>query len=201
MSAELKQKKKLTPEEYLELEEKAEYKSEYWDGVMVPLHGDPPELVGASESHNLIALNIAVQFRLKLNERCRTYVNDMKVWVESWKRFFYPDVVIVCGERKFYNNKRTAIENPILLVEILSNSTEAKDRGEKFRAYRTLNMFQEYLLVSQDKAVIEQFVKQDDGSWKLWATIGLESTITLFSVGIELKFSDIYESVEFEAED
>jgi Uma2 family endonuclease len=125
----------------------------------------------------------------------------MKVWVESWKRFFYPDVVIVCGERKFYNNKRTAIENPILLVEVLSNSTEAKDRGEKFRAYRTLNMFQEYLLVSQDKAVIEQFVKQDDGSWKLWATIGLESTITLFSVGIELKFSDIYESVEFEAED
>ena len=88
MSAELKQKKKLTPEEYLELEEKAEYKSEYWDGVMVPLYGDPPELVGASESHNLIALNIAVQFRLKLNERCRTYVNDMKVWVESWKRFF-----------------------------------------------------------------------------------------------------------------
>ncbi|HEX8399120.1 MAG TPA: Uma2 family endonuclease [Pyrinomonadaceae bacterium] len=201
MSAELKQKKKLTPEEYLELEEKAEYKSEYWDGVMVPLHGDPPELVGASENHNLIALNIAVQFRLKLNERCRTYVNDMKVWVESWKRFFYPDVVIVCGERKFYNNKRTAIENPILLVEVLLNSTEAKDRGEKFRAYRTLNMFQEYLLVSQDKAVIEQFVKQDDGSWKLWATIGLESTITLFSVGIELKFSDIYESVEFEAED
>lgn len=200
MSAKLKQKK-LTPDEYLELEEKAEYRSEYWDGVMVPLHGEPPEMVGASENHNLISLNIAVQFRQKLGDNCRTYLTDMKVWVESWQRFFYPDVILVCGERKFYNNKRNAIENPILLVEVLSNSTEAKDRGEKFRAYRTLESLKEYLLVAQDKTVVEQFVKQDDGSWKLWATIGMDSTINLFSVNIELKFGDIYENVEFETEE
>ena len=96
MSLKPKQKK-LTPEEYLELEEKAEYKSEYWDGVMIPLHGEPEELAGATESHNTIILNIAVLFRLKLENRCRTYSSEMKVRVEKKNKFYYLDVLVVFG--------------------------------------------------------------------------------------------------------
>lgn len=201
MSAELKQKKKLTPEEYLELEEKAEYKSEYWDGVMVPLHGDPPELVGANINHIQIVSNLTTLLSPLLRKRdCRVLPSEMKIWISKRGKFFYPDVVIICGKPHFVKDRRDVIENPLVLIEVLSGSTEAKDRAEKFWSYQTLESFQEYVLVSQDRTVVEQFIRQTDGSWRYLATIGIEATVTFETIETTLQLQDIYDLVEFEIE-
>ena len=200
MSLKPKQKK-ITPEEYLELEEKAEYKSEYWDGVIIPLHGEPEELAGATESHNTITLNIAVLFRLKLENRCRTYSSEMKVRVEKKNKFYYPDVLAVCGELKFYQNRRTILENPTIVVEVLSGSTTMKDRTEKLWAYQSLESLQEYVLVSQDKPVVEKYARRNGDEWDYSARIGLNSSVRFDWIGITLTLQEIYDLVEFEVED
>lgn len=194
--------RKLTPDEYLELEEKAEFKSEYWDGVMIPLHGNSPELSGVTENHAQIVTNLVATLLPEAKRRnCRVLATDLKVWVDKHRRFFYPDILIVCGASVYYKEKRTAICNPKILIEVLSKSTESNDRGDKFEAYRTLDSLEEYILIAQSKPVVEQFVKQTDGSWKLWATIGLESTITLFSFDLAVKLTEIYDLVEFRSEE
>ena len=137
----LPKRKKYTPEEYLALEEKAEFRIEYVDGYVF-------KSAGGTEAHNDITLNVASRLRTKLRGKCKTYANDMKVWVEEAGTFFYPDVTVVCGKRKFYRGNTGIVENPVLLIEVLSDSTEAKDRGEKLLAYRTLESLREYVLVS-----------------------------------------------------
>ena len=194
--------RKLTPEEYLELEEKAEFKSEYWDGVMIPMHGDSPEMIGASINHNQICANLIETLSPKLKKQgCRTLSNDLKVWIEKRRRFFYPDVVIICGKVEFYRDRRDTILNPIVLIEILSDSTQAKDRAEKFWSYQTLESFEEYVLISQHSPVVERYLRQPDGSWKYLATIGLESVITHESVNVLLNLQEIYDLVELESEE
>jgi Uma2 family endonuclease len=201
MTAKLKQKK-ITPEEYLELEEKAEYKSEYWDGIMIPLHGEPPELVGANINHIQIVSNLTALLSPLLRKRdCRVFPSEMKIWIAKRGKFFYPDVAIVCGKPQFVKNRRDVVENPLLLIEVLSDSTEVKDRAEKFWSYQTLESFQEYVLVSQNRAVVEQFTRQTDGSWRYLAAIGLESVITSQTIEAVLQLQDIYDLVEFEVEE
>lgn len=200
MSAEPKTKK-LTPEEYLAIEEKAEYRSEYWNGVMVPLHGEPFELAGASESRNTITLNIAVLFRLELSDKCRTYASEMKVFIEKKNKFYYPDVLAVCGELEFYQERRNISVNPIIIVEVLSGSTTMKDRTEKLWAYQSLESVQEYVLVSQDKAVVEKYIRRNNNEWNYSATIGLESSVTFESIDLGLTLKEIYDLVEFETEE
>ena len=193
--------RKLTPEEYLELEDKAEFKSEYHDGVMIPVNGDSPEMTGASENHAQIISNLISTLLPELKrQNCRMLANDLKVWIANYRRFFYPDVLVVCGASQYYKEKRTTISNPKIIIEVLSPSTESFDRGDKFQAYRTLDSLEEYILIAQSKPVIEQFVRQSDGSWKLWTTIGLNSTIKLFSVDLAVKFTDVYDLIEFAAE-
>lgn len=200
MSAKLKPKK-LTPEEYLEIEDKAEFRSEYWNGVMVPVHDEPAELAGASEAHNTITLNIAVVFRLRLPDKCRTYANEMKVRVEKKDKFYYPDVLAVCDALSFYQERRNIIENPTIVVEVLSGSTTMKDRTEKLWAYQSLDSVQQYVLVSQDKPVVEKYSRRNDSEWSYAATIGLESFVSFESIGITLSLKEIYNLVEFESEE
>jgi Uma2 family endonuclease len=121
----------------------------------------------------------------------------MKIWVESTRKFYYSDVSIICEKPKFYKDRNDTIENPKLLIEVLSKSTEAVDRGEKFFAFQTLKSVEEYVLVSQEKHVVEKFTKQNDGSWKYLATIGIESEVSFESVGESLNLSEIYDLVEF----
>ncbi len=184
-------KKKYTPEEYLALEEKAEFRSEYINGSIF-------KMAGGTEAHNDITLNIAAQFKEKLRGKCKTFANDMKVWVEEAGTFFYPDVTVVCGERKFYKDRSDIIENPILLVEVLSKSTEEYDKNDKFLTYRNIPSFQEYVLVSQHRPAVQQFNRQTDGQWIYKATIGLNSKVYFESVDTELSLDDIYDLVEFE---
>lgn len=181
----------LTPEEYLELERQAEFRSEYSDGQVYVL-------AGASENHNIITLNTAAVLLASLRGRCRVYANDMKVWLARYRKFTYPDVVAVCGERQFYDNRRDVIANPTLIVEVLSDSTQAYDRGDKFLAYQQLDSLRGYVLITQHRPVIEQYIRDDNGGWKYLAYIGLESSLTLPTVECNLALNDVYADVVWE---
>lgn len=187
----LPKKKKYTPEEYLALEEPAEYRSEY-------VNGDIFKMAGGTEAHIQISYNVTKLFADSLRGRCRAYQSEMKVWVEEAKTFFYPDVTVVCGERKFYRGQSGMVENPILLVEVLSRSTDEYDKNDKFLTYKQIPSFQEYVLISQNRPAVQQFNRQAGDRWLHNATIGLNSQVYFESVGVELSLEDIYDVVEFE---
>ncbi len=191
MALKATKQKRYTPEEYLVLEEKSVCRNEFIDGYIF-------EMSGGSENHIQISFNVTKLLADKLRGKCRAYQSEMKVWVEQAKTFFYPDVTVVCGERKFYNNRTDTVENPILLVEVLSDSTAKYDKNEKFLTYRNIESFKEYVLISQDKTLVQQFILQLDGDWTINATIGLESEVFFDSVKVSLKLSEIYDLVEFE---
>jgi Uma2 family endonuclease len=179
----------ITPEEYLALERKAEYKSEYVDGVMYAMSG-------ASENHNLIVMNIGTRLNIQLeNAPCKVYPSDMKVRVPSSRKFHYPDLTVVCDRPRFADDEKDVLLNPLLIVEVLSESTAAFDRGKKFQYYQEIESFQEYLLVAQDEPIVERFVKQADNSWIYTKVEGLDQIITLSSIDCSLGLKDIYAKV------
>jgi len=187
----LTERKKYTPEEYLALEEKAEYKSEYLDGYIF-------KMAGGTREHIRITTNVSRALENQLGDECEVFPSEMKVWIQSLGKFFYPDVTVVCDEIKFYKNRRDAVENPVLLVEVLSDSTKVYDKEDKFFAYQQVKSFQEYVLIHQDKPLVEQFIRQSDGGWKYFAYIGLQTTFRLESIEAQLKFSEIYNRISFE---
>ncbi len=194
----LLQTRKYTPEEYLALEDKAKYKSEFWDGYIIPLHGSPPTLAGADINHIQIVTNLVEVLSPKLKKNdCRTFSNDLKIWIPNREKFLYPDIAVVCGKLNFYNLRRDIVTNPKLLIEVLSDSTAAFDRSEKLWLYQTIESLEEYILISQEKAVVEQYQRRDDGKWTYRAIIGIESSVNFESVGLEIKLKNIYELVEF----
>jgi Uma2 family endonuclease len=176
----------LSPEEYLAIERRAEYKSEYVDGVMYAM-------AGGSERHNLIAGNLITELNIQLRGApCRVYPSDLKVRVPNSKRFFYPDVSVVCGEILFADDERDVVLNPILVVEVLSESTAAFDRGKKFQSYQQIESLEEYLLVSQDEFVVEHYLRQEDGHWLYTKASGFDDAITLPNMKCQLSLKDIY---------
>jgi Uma2 family endonuclease len=182
----------VTPEEYLAAEREAETKSEYIDGVVYAM-------TGAHINHIRIVTNLTAELVIQLRGRkCDVLSNEMKVRMPDSRRFFYPDVTVVCGEPQFHDERTDIILNPILLIEVLSKSTEAFDRGAKFLAYQQLDSLQEYLLVAQDKPAIEQFVRQTDGTWNYRAVIGRESSLSLPSVACALNLNSVYDKVDWE---
>ena len=194
----LVQTRKYTPEEYLELEDKAEYKSEFWDGYIIPLHGSPPTLAGADINHIQIVTNLVETLSPELKKKqCRTFSNDLKIWIPNREKFLYPDVTVVCGKLDFYKMRRDVVTNPQLIIEVLSDSTAAFDRSEKLWLYQTIESLHEYILISQEKAVVEKFQKRSDGNWIYQATIGIDSLVNFESVELEIKLKSIYELVEF----
>jgi Uma2 family endonuclease len=180
----------LTPEQYLEIERKAEFKSEYFDGVMFTM-------AGAKEAHNLLAMNVGFALHPQLRSRpCRIYANDMRVRVSATVLYTYPDVIAVCGERHFLDDQRDTLLNPNLIVEVLSPTTEAYDRGRKFEYYKAIESFTEYLLISSDRVHVDLFRRQRDGDWLLKSAERMEDVFELQSVGCRLSLADLYEQVE-----
>lgn len=179
-----------TEAEYLDFERSTETKHEFFQGQVYAM-------AGASEQHVLIATNIATSLNYQLKGRpCRVYQTDLRVKVGDSGLYAYPDVVVVCGERQFTDDKQDTIINPIVLIEVLSPSTENYDRGAKFRRYRTLESFQDYALVEQDNPHIEHYQRQDDGkSWVLKDVTGLDSVVELTSIGCTLPLTDVYDKV------
>ncbi|MBC7909685.1 MAG: Uma2 family endonuclease [Pyrinomonadaceae bacterium] len=180
----------ITPEEYLSFERQAAYKSEYIDGVIYAMSG-------ASLTHNTIVSNLIIELGTQLKDKpCRALPSDMKVRLPDSRKFFYPDVSVVCGEPQFHDDRSDVLLNPILVIEVLSESTAAFDRGEKFQAYQLVESLQEYLLISQDKHLIEQYVRQSTGSWTYTATVGLESLVTLPSIACTLSLKAVYDKTD-----
>ncbi len=184
------QNARVTPEEYLERERQADYKSEYWNGEIVAM-------AGGSEQHSLICVNISGELRARLKDKpCRTYSSDLRVRATR-TRYFYPDVSIVCGEPEFADEVVDMLLNPVVLLEVLSPSTEDKDRGLKFAFYRQISSLTHYLMVSQDEPHVEHYARQDDNHWLLADLRGLDAVLRLPSIGCELPLSEVYARVEF----
>ena len=180
----------LTQEQYLEIERKAEHKSEYFQGEMFAMPG-------ASRPHNLVAGNVIGELRGQLRRSpCEVYPSDMRVLVTATGLYTYPDVVVVCSEPRLLDDHFDTLLNPTLLVEVLSPSTEAYDRGRKFDNFQSIESLQEYLLVSADRIHADLFTRQADGGWLLTSASRLEDTLTLQSIGCHLSLADVYEKVE-----
>lgn len=181
----------LTPEEYLAVERRNEYKSEYVDGEVFAM-------TGASRRHNLIAVNMTAEIHRQLRGRpCETYAGDMRVRIQS-KRVYaytYPDVVVVCGEPRFEDGHLDTLLNPTVVIEVLSESTERYDRGRKFGFYRTIESLAEYVLVAQDEHRVEQYTRQADGRWLLSDHRSPEEVVELTSVRCALALREVYERV------
>ena len=180
----------LTPEEYLQLEETNTTKHEYIDGEIYAM-------AGATDTHVTIAGNIFALLLAHLRgSGCRVYISDMKVRIESKNRFFYPDVMVTCEEKDRENT--TYKKFPRLIIEVLSDSTEAFDRGDKFADYQSLETLQEYVLVNSKKVRIECFRRTDDGCWMLQFYTPENKTFKLQSIDFEGSITDIYEEVNFQ---
>ena len=187
----LRPKPYLSPEDYLALERSAEFKSEYFDGEIFAM-------AGASESHNLIVINTIRELSIQLKKRpCKVYANDMRIKVSPTGLFTYPDVVVVCGQAQFDDSHRDTLLNPTLIVEVLSDSTEAYDRGRKFEHYRKLESLAEYVLIAQHRPHVESYRRQPDQRWVLTDSDGLDGKLRLDAIDCELALAEIYDKVEF----
>jgi Uma2 family endonuclease len=181
----------LSPEEYLARERRAETKSEYYDGEIFAV-------AGGSEEHSIIAVNVAGALNFRLADRpCKVYNSDMRVQVDQDGPYAYPDVSVVCGEAEFADEKRDTLLNPTVLVEVLSPTTEAWDRGGKFERYQQMASLQEYVLIAQDRPRVERYARQGDDQWLLTVAVGLERVLSLSSVGCELALAEVYRKVAF----
>jgi Uma2 family endonuclease len=183
----------LTPEQYLEIERKAEYKSEYFNGEMFAM-------AGAREAHNLVVTHLLSGLDQQFRARpCRAYPSDMRVRVGASGSYTYPDVSAVCGDPQFLDDQTDTLLNPALLIEVLSPSTEAYDRGRKFELYKSITSLREYLLVATDRIHADLYTRQADGRWMLTSADKPEDSLTLESVGAQLNLADLYEKVKLAA--
>lgn len=179
-----------TPEEYLARERKAMTKSEYRNGQ---IHAMP----GASRKHNLITGNTYVELHLQLrNRECEVYPSDMRVKVSSTGTYTYPDVVVVCDEPRFEDTHFDTLLNPTVLIEVLSPSTAAYDRGDKFASYQKLDSLSEYVLISQDAVRVEHYLRQEQ-EWDLTEFRSLADVFSLVSIDCELSLQAIYAKIVF----
>jgi Uma2 family endonuclease len=181
-----------TPEEYLDIERKAEFKHEFHRGEMFAM-------AGASRAHVVIATNVSGTLLGQLRgKRCTVFSTDLRVKVSPTGLYTYPDVIVACGE-EFDDEQEDTLLNPRVLIEVLSDSTETYDRGRKFAHYRTLDSLEDYLLVSQKEPRIEHYARTKDG-WLLHEATSLAGKIAIKSIGCELVMSDVYDKVEFDDE-
>jgi Uma2 family endonuclease len=185
--------KKVTPREYLEWEESATEKHEYRDGKIV-------QMAGGTTNHNEIIGNIYLALRLGLRGtgNYRIFFSDVRLWISSKNTFTYPDIMVVCGDVIYHDNRQDTIVNPMLIIEVLSNSTKAYDKTDKFDAYRSLPSFTEYIAIDQYRYSVEQYVKTDDNQWLITYHESEDSVLELSSIDVAIKLTDIYANVSFE---
>ena len=186
--------KRYTAEEYLALERQAQCKSEYCAGEIFAM-------AGVSRWHNLIVTNVLRELSLQLKGRpCTTYPSDMRVKISPTGLYTYPDVTVVCGEAQFEDTRQDTLLNPTLIVEVLSESTEAYDRGGKFAHYRKLPTLLEYVLITQTKPHIEHYVRQADNRWLLSEADSVSDAVHLPSIDCHLALAEVYDKVDIAVE-
>jgi Uma2 family endonuclease len=191
-------KTKLTEAEYLAIENAAEFKSEFYDGVMYPLHWDGvTNMAGATPGHNTVKENLIGELFVRLKGGpCRTFSSDQRVRLTATGMYAYPDIVIVCGPPEYAAADRNTLTNPQVVIEVLSPGTEGYDRGFKFAQYRRQSTVREYVLVAQDRPLVERYVRQPDGNWLLTAFDDPAGAFALATVEARVPLADVYRGVE-----
>ena len=185
-------KPRLTPDEYLEFERQSEFKHEYFDGEIFAMSGGTPQ-------HSLVKTNVLGELRSLLKGHpCTAYDSDLRVLVEATGLYTYPDASVFCDELRLESGWKDVAVNPTVLVEVLSSSSEAYDRGRKFGHYRQIPSLREYVLVWQDEPRVESFYKNDQGVWTLTEAAGMDAKLPLASLGVSLSLSEVFDKVVFE---
>ena len=188
-------KKYFTVQEYLELEDAAEYKSEYYKGEIFAM-------AGGSINHNQIIMNVGTPLnQAHPRHKCRSFATDLKLWIEEIDFFPYPDLMIICDKPQFYPGRTDIILNPLIIFEVLSRSTEAYDRGKKFQFYRSIPSFQEYILIDQYSVHIDQFYIDSTGKWSLRDYNDIKDGLKFSKIDFEIPLEKVYELVDFELDE
>ena len=182
--------RRLTEAEYLDFEREAEMKHEFFDGELFAMSG-------GTRTHSLVTANLIAALHGRLKNRCQTFTSDLRVKIEMTGLYTYPDVSVACGEQRFADDQNDVLLTPTLVVEVLSESTEAYDRGKKFEHYRRIPSLQGYLLVRQDYAHLELFSRQSDGTWRLSEASGMAAELQIPALEVALPLKEDYLGVNF----
>ncbi|AFW95565.1 putative restriction endonuclease [Anabaena sp. 90] len=181
-----------TPEEYLELEEKALYKSEYRNGEIIPM-------TGGTTNHNQIALNFASSLLYVIRgKKYRVFIGDVRLWIPEYREYTYPDVIVTDGKPIYAGKNNTTVTNPLLIVEVLSKSTKNYDQGDKFTFYRSIPQFKEYVLVEQNQYQVMHYSKTNEGEWIFREYKCENDIVKLQYLDFEISLVDIYQDVNFD---
>lgn len=184
-----------TPDEYRELEETSEFRNEYRSGEIV-------QMTGGSINHSRIIRNLSrVVGNLLIGQPYELFHNDLRLWIPRYRRGTYPDVMVIEGEPIFNDGRSDEILNPVLIVEVLSKSTKDFDKEDKFRFYRSIPEFREYVLVSQYEFLVEQYIKTESNEWLFREYEGEVATVVFAVLGVQMSMSEIYNKVVFETDE
>lgn len=185
------QPKLYTPDEYRQLEETAEFKNEYRDGEIV-------QMTGGTINHSRITRNLSRVLGNAIEGTAfELFSSDLRLWIPRYRRGTYPDIMAIEGEPVFTEGRNDEILNPILIVEVLSKSTKNFDREDKFRLYRSIPEFREYILINQYEFLIQQYIKTQSNEWLFRESEGETATVSFDSVGVQMSASEIYKKVVF----
>lgn len=188
---EKEEQKYYTVEEYLEIQETSEEKLEFRNGEIVAMSG-------GTGKHSLISTGILTALDNAIDKHgknCMVFNSDMKVKIEEYNCFVFPDASVVCGDEEYDNETETILKNPILLIEVLSKSSKNYDKGGKFEYYRSLPSFKEYMIIYQTMPKVQTWFKEADDLWRIGNAEGLDAVIKLHSIGIEIALKDIYKRI------
>lgn len=179
-----------TKEEYFALLAESTEKLEYHDGEIVAM-------AGGTANHSTISYNAGLSLGIIGREKgCFVSTSDLAIAIPTFNRYMFPDFAVTCGEMQFEDKGKRRLSNPNLIIEVFSESTEGYDRGDKFSYYRSLPSFKEYILISSTKVKVEGYYREDKSLWRLSSAEKLEDSITIYSLGIELKVADLYLKTE-----
>lgn len=186
-------KTRYTSEEYLALEDQAEFKSEYHNGEIIPM-------TGASFNHNRIITRLCAYLLQALQgKNYEPFSSDVRLWIAKYRKFTYPDLMVIEGQPQPYQDRTDTLTNPKLIIEVLSKSTQDYDQGDKFKYYRSIPDLQEYLLINQYDLEVKQYTKTDSDFWMFRAYETAADTIALTSIDVELTVASLYEGITFDS--
>jgi Uma2 family endonuclease len=188
----IQDKIKYTPEEYLAREEKAEYKSEYYDGEI-------RMRAGGTRDHSTIAVNIVTELNITLKQKpCAVLNSDMRLLISPRGNYTYPDAMVICGKTLFQQGRHDVVTNPVVIVEVLSPSTREYDRIEKFKLYKQIESLREYVLVDSERIAVFSLRRYGEtGKWEIQVLNSLDEILYLESIQVEIPLAEIYDKIEF----
>lgn len=187
------EKQKMTPEDYLEFEKNSELRHEYFDGEIFAM-------VGARKNHNRVSSNTSsILWNQLKSTQCDVFISDMRVKIAEIDKYTYPDIVVACDKVEFVEEELDSLLNPVVIIEILSDTTESYDRGLKFTHYRLIESLQEYILISQYHCQVEKFKRDNEreGIWFYSSVEDMNASVKIDSINCELALSEVYHRVEF----